>query len=101
MADRLRPAECACGEMVIKREIPSRLGGFVGAGDWDSAHYNAALGKGFRNNLDARRYAKANGLTEVGNEDPVKVGDSYERDRKKRLDYDISSITNLGELRSG
>lgn len=102
LADRHRPAECACGEMVAKREIPSRLGGFIGAGDWDTCTYNPGLGQVVRNNLEAKKIAKSRGLTEVGSESIEAIHKRFDTDREKKLEarYDIGKITNLGEIRS-
>lgn len=101
LADRLEPSICkVCGASVVKREIPSRTGGFTGASDWDTAHYNKALGKSFRNYGDARKFAKSQGLTEVGNENVDEINKKFENERKAKLDYDISQITSLGEINS-
>ena len=101
IADRHQPSKCGgCGVHVQKREVPTRLGGIYGAADWDSAHYNLALGQGVRNNLHAKKEAKRRGMSEVGDESIDKLHSKFDNDRKKRLDYDISSITNLGEVRS-
>lgn len=101
VADRHLPATCLdCGADVYKQDIPSRLGGCYGAADWNTQHYNLSLGQGVRSNLDATRIAKSRGLSEIGNEDVDKAAKTFENDRKKKLDYDISSITNLGEVRT-
>ena len=101
MAERHEPSTCSsCGTSVLKREIPSRTGGFIGAADWDTCHHNPALGKTFRNNLEARKYAKSKGMTEMGNEPIDAIHKKYENERKAKLDYDLSSITDLGEIRT-
>ena len=99
--DRSEPSGCKrCGANVAKREVPSRLGGCYGASDWNTQCFNHGLGVGVRNNLHAKKIAKSRDLTEVGNEDVDKSAKTFENDRNKRLDYDISSITNLGDIRT-
>lgn len=103
LATRHEPSVCkSCGASVLKREIPSRTGGFVGAGDWDTCTYNRALGQVVRNNLHAKKIAKSRGLTEIGNEsiDSIHKKFDMDRDRKRESAYDITQITNLGEIKS-
>jgi hypothetical protein len=101
IAARNLPMKCGgCGVHVQKREIPSRLGGINGAADWDTAHYNHGLGQGVRNNLHANQIAKSRGMTALGNDDVDRRGDVFKNDKEKSLAYDISEITNLGEVRS-
>ena len=100
MVDRHEAAKCQCGVFVQKREVPSRLGGIYGAADWNTQCFNHGLGTGVRNNLHAKKIAKERGLTCVGDDPVEKRGDVMENDRHKRLDYDISEATNLGDIRS-
>lgn len=101
VAERNEPETCAkCHASVLKREIPTRLGGFIGASDWDTAHYNPALGQVVRSYADGRRVAKQKGMTEIGDEPVEKLHKKYDTERKQRLEksYDISSLTDLGAI---
>ena len=101
IADRHEPSKCGgCGVHVQKREIPSRLGGIYGAADWNTQCFNHGLGTGVRNNLHAQKIAKERRLNCVGDDDVDKRGTVMENDRQKKLSYDISDITNLGEVRT-
>lgn len=86
---------------VKRRMIPSRLGGFIGASDWDTAHYNPALGQGVRNNRHAKQVAKEMGMTEVGNEPVENIHKKFDNDRAeaRKRSYDEINL-NLGEIRS-
>ncbi len=62
---------------------------FHGANDWNTAHYNHALGMHVRSNKEAQRIARERGMIEIGNESVEKIHKSFDSDREKRLAYDI------------
>lgn len=51
-----------------------------------NAEYNPAFGKIVRNKNERDELAKRNGLIEVGNDDPNKMVDRSEKDRKEKLE---------------
>ena len=87
---------------VMRREVPSSfLLQKTELADWNTGeHYNPALGTKVKNNLHAKKIAKSKGMTEIGNEDPNKAEKEFKKARKRKASYDISDITNLGEIRS-
>lgn len=91
-----------CGETdairtIAKEQAFSKLA----AGDWNTPHYNPALGKHFPSNSAARKEAKARGMEEIGNEPVEKIHKKYDNERKAKDKARWDSInTNLGELRS-
>ena len=94
------PENCPdCGNEGERRIARSQS--FSGANDWDTAHYNPAMGKVFKNNAEARREAKRRGLEEIGNEPLDKIHKKYdtERDQKAKKSWDDIN-SNLGEIRS-
>jgi hypothetical protein len=76
------------------------MGGFTGAADWDTAHYNPALGKVVKSYADGRKEAKRRGMTEIGNEPVENIHKKFDTDRQRKREkaYDISEITSLGEV---
>jgi putative FmdB family regulatory protein len=99
LSERHQPATCAeCSAEVLKREIPSRTGGFTGAADWDTAHYNPALGKVVKSYAEGRKEAKRRGMTEIGDEPVEKIHKSFDNQRRRNQEYDLSEITSLGEV---
>lgn len=89
-----------CGS--IANRYIAKTGGFIGASDWDTAHYNPAFGKVFKSNAEMRKEAKRRGWDEVGNEAPEKIHKHFDESRQKRLDSALDSTlsTSLGEVRS-
>ena len=75
---------------------------FYGEKDWDTAHYNPALGKVVKNNAEGRRIAKEMGMVEVGDEPVDKIHKKFdtERDHKISRTYDDICSDNLGEIRT-
>jgi putative FmdB family regulatory protein len=58
---------------------------FNGASDWDTAHYNYALGEKCRNNKDAARKARARGWDEVGNDSPESLHKAADAERERKF----------------
>lgn len=103
VCDRHNAEPCpSCLQPAYKRELPSSIRLQTSElADWNSGeHYNPALGVKVKNNLEAKKIAKAKGLTEVGNEDPGKLAAKFEAERKKKAEFDIKEITGLGEVKS-
>lgn len=101
IVDRDSPISCECGSADTFRQkvVPVQICALAAA-DWNNPYFNHGLGCEVKSDKHAREIAKARGLTEVGNEDPVKIQKKYEADRAKSLDYDLSSIMNVGEVSS-
>lgn len=80
IADLDREEVCtACG-LVAERRMPSRLGGFIGASDWNRQEYNPGLGCETRGWRHAEKIAKERGLEPVG----TISSDSLHRDAERR-----------------
>lgn len=96
------PEYCSvCGNAEVPRKkVPSSIQiAALSAAEWNSQTYNPALGGVFRDS-QAKKEAKRRGLTEIGNEPVDKIHKDFDNERKKKADYDISEITNLGAVNS-
>lgn len=90
------PEHCPACNSIAERYI-AKTGGFIGASDWDTAHYNPAFGKVMKSNAEARKEAKRLGMEEVGNEPVEKIHKKFDCDRKDKNDklYDDLFSTNV------
>lgn len=90
---------CPKCNSVASRYI-AKTGGFIGAGDWDTAHYNPALGKVVKSNAEARMEAKRMGMEEIGNEPVDKIHKKFDTEREQKIQrrYDEAFSTSLGEV---
>jgi hypothetical protein len=86
---------------VLKREIPSRISGFIGANDWDTAHHSPTLGIDVRNHTHAKKEAKARGMTEMGDEPIEYVHKKYDNQRKQKSQESWDKVNmDHGNIRS-
>ncbi len=53
------------------------------AADWNTPHFNPALGQVVQSNKHAQKIAKAKGLIEVGNEKPENIHKHFEKQREQ------------------
>jgi len=72
-----------CGAVGIKT-IAKRQS-FFGATDWDTRHYNPALGMVVRSNKEAQKIARERGMVEIGNENVEKIHRTFDIDREKKI----------------
>lgn len=95
------PEHCPECSQVATRYI-SRNIGFSGHNDWDTAHYNLALGQVVKSNAEAKRIARERGMEEIGNEPIEKIHKKFDTERQRKIDtaYDDICSTNLGEIRT-
>ena len=103
VAERNDTEHCLeCHQQATRRHVPSKvLLQTSELADWNTdEHYNPGLGVKVKNNLHAKKIAKQKGLTEIGTEDPNKAAKKFEQERKKKAKFDISEITNIGEIKS-
>ena len=71
------------------------------ASDWNTPHYNPGLGKHFTSNSQARKYARKQGLEEVGDEPIDKIHKKFDNERKQKRKARWDSINmDHGEIRS-
>ena len=59
---------------------------FSGASDWDTGHYNPAIGKYVKSNSEARKIARSMGMEEVGTEPVEKIHKKFDTDREDKLE---------------
>lgn len=93
------PEHCQVCNALSDRVI-AKTGGFIGASDWDTAHYNPAFGKVMKSNAEARREAKRMGLEEVGNEPVDNIHKKFDGDREKKINDRWNSLNNHGEIKT-
>jgi hypothetical protein len=79
-----------CGMIGIK--IIAYRQSFHGAADWDTSHYNPALGRVVRSNAEARKIAREMGLEEIGNESLDKIHKKYDSERQHKIDTRYDDI---------
>lgn len=72
-----------CGSLGIK--TIARRQSFIGAADWDTRHYNPALGMVVRSNKEAQKIARERGLVEIGNENVDKIHRTFDTEREKKI----------------
>lgn len=72
-----------CG--VISIRTIARSQAFYGANDWDTRHYNPALGMVVRSNKEAEKIAREKGMVEVGTESLEKIHKKFDSEREKRI----------------
>jgi putative FmdB family regulatory protein len=65
---------------------------FYGASDWDKAEFNPAFGKVVRNSKHRAQLAKERGYIEVGNENPDKIHDKFEKDRHEKRERSWAEV---------
>jgi len=101
-----RVEECPeCGLSCDKSRRRLAPGFFLGADDWNTAHYSNALGQVVNSRKHAAQVAKSKGLIEVGNEKPEKIHRHYKAQRDKaredRWNKDesgpIETLTTVGD----
>ena len=56
-----------------------------GLSDWNSAHFNHALGQWVSSNKEASRIARSKGMIEVGTEDVEKIHKKYDNEREEKI----------------
>lgn len=78
------PEYCPKCGMVGIRTIAHRQS-FFGAADWDTRHYNPALGMVVRSNKEAQKIARERGMVEIGNENLEKIHRTFDADREKKI----------------
>jgi putative FmdB family regulatory protein len=60
--------------------------GFIGANDWDTAHFSHVLGRKVNSFKEEQRLARQMGCEEIGNEPVENVHKYYESRKQKELD---------------
>lgn len=78
------PENCPVCDIISIRTI-ARSQSFFGATDWDTRHYNHALGMVVRSNKEAQKIARERGLVEIGNENVDKIHRTFDTDREKKI----------------
>lgn len=89
-----------CNAVSVRQIAKSQF--FYGEKDWDTSHYNPALGRTVKSNAEARKIAKQMGMEEVGNEKVDKFHKHFDdiREKKEKTSYDKILNNDLGEIRS-
>lgn len=100
MEARDNPEYClVCGNAEVpRRKVPTTIHiNKTAAADWNSHAYNPSLGK-VVTTQEGRKEAKRRGMTEIGDEPVEKIHKKFDTERKKRAEYNLSDITNLGSI---
>lgn len=95
MADYDKPEHCtACLGLGIRQLTRTHV---MGASDWNTQGWNPALGCYTKSTSEARRIAKSKGMVEIGNENPDKIHDHYDKMRKKKSEDTWQRAADLKE----
>lgn len=81
-----------CGQISVR--IIAKSQAFYGANDWDTAHYNQALGMRVKSNKEAQRIARERGMIEVGTENIEKIHKKFDTEREKKIETRYDDILN-------
>lgn len=71
-----------CGDFGERKFVPSRV--FFSKTSVQHAEYNPGLGCVTNNSQHRAEIAKRKGLEEIGNENPDKIANKFEKDREER-----------------
>jgi putative FmdB family regulatory protein len=79
-----------CGMIGIR--VIAKRQAFYGASDWDTRHYNQALGMVVKSNKEAQKLARERGWVEIGNEPVEKIHKKFDSEREHKLSTAYDSI---------
>lgn len=77
------PERCPGCDHLGDRKIQAPALDKSAAADWNTPHFNPALGQVVQSNKHAQKIAKAKGLIEVGNEKPENIHKHFEKQREQ------------------